>query len=83
MFKSCKLIPVMLVGVVFLGKKYTWLDYLAMLSLTCGMVIFSVGDSLLNTTFSTPGGFPMPRFWRTCFCFLFSSFPRFTGVFFF
>jgi adenosine 3'-phospho 5'-phosphosulfate transporter B3 len=55
MFKSCKLIPVMLVGVVFLGKKYTWMDYLAMFSLTCGMVIFSVGDSLVNTSFSTPG----------------------------
>jgi adenosine 3'-phospho 5'-phosphosulfate transporter B3 len=55
MFKSCKLIPVMLVGVVFLGKKYSWLDYLAMLSLTIGMVIFSVGDSLVNTQFSTPG----------------------------
>jgi hypothetical protein len=55
MFKSCKLIPVMLVGVVFLGKKYSWMDYLAMLSLTIGMVIFSVGDSLVNTQFSTPG----------------------------
>lgn len=55
MFKSCKLIPVMLVGVVFLGKKYSWLDYLAMFSLTFGMVIFSVGDSLVNTSFSTPG----------------------------
>ena len=55
MFKSCKLIPVMMVGVMFLGKKYSWLDYVAMVNLTIGMMIFSVGDSFISTTFPATG----------------------------
>ena len=55
MFKSCKLIPVMIVGVLFLNKKYGWLEYLAMINLTIGMIIFSVGDSLVSTTFPFTG----------------------------
>eukprot|EP00455_Lapot_gusevi_P018733 TRINITY_DN2026_c0_g1_i4.p1 TRINITY_DN2026_c0_g1~~TRINITY_DN2026_c0_g1_i4.p1 ORF type:complete len:415 (+),score=93.50 TRINITY_DN2026_c0_g1_i4:56-1300(+) len=55
MFKSCKLIPVMIMGVVFLGKRYSRLDYLAMVSLTMGMVIFSVGDSFVSTSFDPTG----------------------------
>ena len=45
----------MLVGVFIMGKVYRTLDYVAMVSLTTGMVIFSVGDAFLTTEFPFKG----------------------------
>jgi UDP-galactose transporter B1 len=40
--KSCKMIPVMLTGVLFHGKKYKWRQYLAVSAITFGMTLFSL-----------------------------------------
>lgn len=57
MFKSCKLIPVMLIGVIYFGKIYTLMDYIAVLSLTIGMILFSLGDSFVKASFPLVGVF--------------------------
>ncbi|KAI9911589.1 hypothetical protein PsorP6_009859 [Peronosclerospora sorghi] len=41
--KSCKMIPVMLMGVLIRGKKYTIRDYICMLVITTGIAVFQLG----------------------------------------
>lgn len=55
LLKNAKLIPVMLVGRLWLGKAYSTLHYVAVVSLTVGLIIFSVGDSLSKTEFNVMG----------------------------
>lgn len=55
LFKNGKLIPVMLVGRAYFGKKYTPLHYTAVITITIGLMTFSVGDSLANATFNSQG----------------------------
>jgi len=43
-FKSCKLLPVMLVGVVYLKKQYGALDYFAVVLLSFGIVVCSLAS---------------------------------------
>lgn len=43
-FKSSKPIPVMLAGILILGKSYTWLEYVATVCLCLGLVLFTTGD---------------------------------------
>lgn len=38
-----------------MGKKYTRLDYIAVVNLTMGMVVFSVGDSFVTAEFPIRG----------------------------
>lgn len=48
LFKSAKLVPVMLVGVVWLGKRYTALDYAAVVMLSVGLAMFSLTDKAVR-----------------------------------
>ncbi|KAH9129193.1 hypothetical protein AeMF1_000739 [Aphanomyces euteiches] len=41
--KSCKMIPVMLMGVVLGRKKYSWKEYVSVLLITAGIVTFQLG----------------------------------------
>jgi drug/metabolite transporter (DMT)-like permease len=43
-FKSSKPVPVMLVGVLVLGKRYSLAEYLATFILTAGLVLFTTAD---------------------------------------
>eukprot|EP00996_Jenningsia_fusiforme_P000967 NODE_1881_length_1370_cov_32.289175_g1702_i0.p1 GENE.NODE_1881_length_1370_cov_32.289175_g1702_i0~~NODE_1881_length_1370_cov_32.289175_g1702_i0.p1 ORF type:complete len:352 (-),score=53.96 NODE_1881_length_1370_cov_32.289175_g1702_i0:223-1278(-) len=45
MYKSCKLLLVMVVGIFMLRKRYQWYSYCAAVSLTTGLVLLSVADS--------------------------------------
>jgi solute carrier family 35 (UDP-galactose transporter), member B1 len=40
--KSCKMIPVMLFGVLFAGKRYSLRDYLGVGLITAGIVTFNM-----------------------------------------
>ncbi|RHY33498.1 hypothetical protein DYB32_001613 [Aphanomyces invadans] len=41
--KSCKMIPVMLTGVLLGRKKYSWKEYVSVILITAGIVIFQLG----------------------------------------
>lgn len=43
--KSCKVIPVMLVGKVIHKKSYPWIDYLEAVGITVGVSMFSLSES--------------------------------------
>ncbi|TKR64026.1 hypothetical protein L596_024623 [Steinernema carpocapsae] len=43
-FKCCKLVPVMIGGMLIQGKRYGLLDFAAVLLMTLGLTIFSYGD---------------------------------------
>ncbi|XP_014675150.1 PREDICTED: adenosine 3'-phospho 5'-phosphosulfate transporter 2-like [Priapulus caudatus] len=54
-FKCCKLIPVLLGGVVIQGKKYGWLDLLAAACMSAGLALFTLADSHLTPNFNLTG----------------------------
>ncbi|TMW65174.1 hypothetical protein Poli38472_009341 [Pythium oligandrum] len=43
--KSCKMIPVMLMGVLIRRKKYTVRDYICVLFITAGIAVFQIGKA--------------------------------------
>ncbi|XP_039285239.1 adenosine 3'-phospho 5'-phosphosulfate transporter 2 [Nilaparvata lugens] len=55
MFKSCKLIPVMIGSIIILKKKYTVIDYSAVLLMCLGLTLFTLADSRLSPRFSVVG----------------------------
>ncbi|CAE7356870.1 APY2 [Symbiodinium pilosum] len=56
-FKSSKLIPVMLLSVLYLKKRYTLAQYLAVILLTAGVIVFTLGDAKGKALFDPVGIF--------------------------
>lgn len=54
-FKCCKLIPVMLGGVLIQGKKYNCIDVTAVLFMCIGLILFTLADSSVSPSFNTYG----------------------------
>lgn len=54
-FKSCKLIPVMIGGILIQGKRYGILDALAANLMTIGLIFFTLADVSLNPSFDLTG----------------------------
>ncbi|CAG5025065.1 unnamed protein product [Parnassius apollo] len=54
-FKSCKLIPVMIGSIVILGKRYSFLDYLAAVIMCIGLTMFTLADSKTSPNFDAIG----------------------------
>ncbi|XP_060583195.1 adenosine 3'-phospho 5'-phosphosulfate transporter 2-like [Ruditapes philippinarum] len=54
-FKCCKLIPVMIGGVLIQGKKYSPLDVTAMLMMVVGLILFTLADNSVSPSFNTYG----------------------------
>ena len=55
MFKSCKLIPVMIGSILILGKRYSVYDVLACLCMTVGLIFFTLADSQVQPEFDLLG----------------------------
>lgn len=54
-FKSCKLIPVMVGSILIQNKKYSFLDYAAALLMSVGLTLFTLADSRISPKFSFIG----------------------------
>ncbi|XP_063235526.1 adenosine 3'-phospho 5'-phosphosulfate transporter 2 isoform X2 [Bacillus rossius redtenbacheri] len=54
-FKCCKLIPVLVGGVVIQKKRYGALDVLAACSMCAGLALFTLADSQVSPNFDTTG----------------------------
>ncbi|KRT81850.1 hypothetical protein AMK59_5617, partial [Oryctes borbonicus] len=54
-FKSCKLIPVLIGGIVIQGKKYGPLDFMAAFLMCVGLILFSLADSKISPNFNMNG----------------------------
>ncbi|KAK0168670.1 hypothetical protein PV327_002447 [Microctonus hyperodae] len=54
-FKSCKLIPVLIGGILIQKKQYGILDFLAAALLCLGLVMFTLADSMISPRFSITG----------------------------
>ncbi|XP_075978568.1 adenosine 3'-phospho 5'-phosphosulfate transporter 2 [Anticarsia gemmatalis] len=54
-FKSCKLIPVMIGSIIILGKKYGFLDYVAAVVMCVGLTMFTLADSSTSPNFDVIG----------------------------
>eukprot|EP00818_Percolomonas_sp_WS_P001316 CAMPEP_0117445636 /NCGR_PEP_ID=MMETSP0759-20121206/5905_1 /TAXON_ID=63605 /ORGANISM="Percolomonas cosmopolitus, Strain WS" /LENGTH=538 /DNA_ID=CAMNT_0005237833 /DNA_START=242 /DNA_END=1858 /DNA_ORIENTATION=- len=55
LFKSCKLLSVMLVGLVLLKKQYSRMDYLASISLIAGLFTLYTANRAVNIEFNLTG----------------------------
>ena len=55
MFKSCKLIPVMIGSMIIVGKRYSLYDVLACLCMTMGLIFFTLADSQVQPEFDPLG----------------------------
>lgn len=53
--KSCKLIPVMIGGMVILGRSYSLGEYLATLMMVVGTSVYSLGDTAVDAELSPIG----------------------------
>lgn len=54
-FKCCKLIPVLIGGIIVQGKRYGAIDVTACLCMTFGLIWFMLADSSVSPTFSLYG----------------------------
>ncbi|XP_074637428.1 adenosine 3'-phospho 5'-phosphosulfate transporter 2-like isoform X2 [Acropora palmata] len=54
-FKCCKLIPVMMGGVIIQGKVYRLVDYLACIFMSVGLILFTLADSTVQPEFNRTG----------------------------
>ncbi|KAF9811234.1 hypothetical protein SFRURICE_002603 [Spodoptera frugiperda] len=54
-FKSCKLIPVMIGSIIILGKRYGFLDYVSAVVMCIGLTMFTLADSQTSPKFNFIG----------------------------
>jgi len=54
-FKSCKLLPVMIGGMIIQGKTFTTWEFIASLVLSAGLAVFTLADVAVQPNFSTVG----------------------------
>uniref|UniRef100_A0A1E1WA90 Adenosine 3'-phospho 5'-phosphosulfate transporter 2 n=1 Tax=Pectinophora gossypiella TaxID=13191 RepID=A0A1E1WA90_PECGO len=54
-FKSCKLIPVMIGSIIIMGKRYGFLDYCAAVVMCIGLTMFTLADSKTSPNFDVFG----------------------------
>lgn len=54
-FKCCKLIPVLIGGIIIQGKRYGWLDLFAAAMMSFGLILFSLADSQVSPNFDPRG----------------------------
>jgi len=54
-FKCCKLIPVLIGGIILQRKKFSIMDFVAAMSMCIGLAIFTLADSKLSPTFDSVG----------------------------
>ncbi|VDM61182.1 unnamed protein product [Angiostrongylus costaricensis] len=54
-FKCCKLVPVLIGGIVIQGKKYGWVDVSAAVLMSVGMIMFTLADSHVSPNFDPRG----------------------------
>lgn len=54
-FKCCKLIPVMMGGIIIQGKVYRLVDYLACIFMSVGLILFTLADSTVQPEFNRTG----------------------------
>ena len=54
-FKCCKLIPVLIGGILIQGKRYGPLEFLASGVMCLGLILFTLADSQLSPNFEMTG----------------------------
>ncbi|KAH9492093.1 hypothetical protein Btru_029466 [Bulinus truncatus] len=54
-FKCCKLIPVLIGGILIQGKKFSLIDITACLCMSVGLILFTLADSAVMPDFNTYG----------------------------
>ncbi|CAG5115130.1 unnamed protein product [Candidula unifasciata] len=54
-FKCCKLIPVLIGGILIQGKKFSLIDITACLCMSVGLILFTLADSSVSPNFNTYG----------------------------
>ncbi|KAM7443022.1 hypothetical protein ABFA07_008115 [Porites harrisoni] len=54
-FKCCKLIPVMIGGIIIQGKTYKPIDFVACISMSVGLILFTLADSTVQPEFNHTG----------------------------
>ena len=54
-FKCCKLIPVMVGGIFIQSKRYTIVDFFAVLMMTVGLIFFTIADQSVSPNFNMTG----------------------------
>jgi solute carrier family 35 (adenosine 3'-phospho 5'-phosphosulfate transporter), member B3 len=56
-FKSCKLIPVLIGSILIQKKKHNVMDFLAAFAMCIGLIFFTLADSKVSPKFSSYGVF--------------------------
>jgi adenosine 3'-phospho 5'-phosphosulfate transporter B3 len=54
-FKSCKLIPVLIGSILIQKKKHSFMDFLAAAAMCIGLIFFTLADSKVSPKFSSYG----------------------------
>lgn len=54
-FKCCKLVPVLVGGIIIQGKRYGWLDLTAAVLMSIGLIMFTLADSQVSPNFDPRG----------------------------
>jgi adenosine 3'-phospho 5'-phosphosulfate transporter B3 len=54
-FRSCKLIPTMLIAVLYNNKKVAWFEFLFGITISLGMVLFAAADFHVSPNFDFLG----------------------------